>query len=308
MPIYTRPMLLATLLGLLVSGAAVAAPPHQNTLDLVERLLTADQELPPEVFEGAGPQAVGRPFLFDDLLDEQPEALLGGVQYVISNHTPPEDAALRATYTREMDARLQALFEYYPLVARTPEDFERLLALIEDGRQAPVLRSFLIRRCAPGLAARSAFSAYVDGMLADRERLEIALLRIVENPTESTEVQDVAAPALGASIAASYANLLATDPMVRDQVGRGNAEPHIRDLKASPEAVPLTRRTRLRIERKNEAVARAGVQLAAVARDPNRSLALRRAVEAIVAEIARTYPVPNAADLIIETRQQPPPQ
>ena len=306
MQTYTRPMIVATLT-LCAAMAANAAPPRA-TIEIVERLLSASQQAPPAAPDTNAPQARERPFLFDDLLALQPEALLQGVQYVLAKYPAPEDDAGQAHYTREMDERLHALFEYYPLLARDQEDMDRLLVAIEDARQLPVLRAFLIRRCAPGLAGPSALSVYIDGMLADRDRLDGALLKIVENQTENSGVQEVALVALGASIEIGYAGLLATDPMVREHVRQGNPEPRIRDLKASPEAVPLTRRTQVRLERKNELLGRTAIQLAAVARDPGRSPSLRRNAASIVSAIAREYPVPNAADLEVETRQQPPPQ
>jgi len=300
----------SALLAIAVAGcvlAEAADKPSRSTIEIVERLLTADKQTP-SLYQPdpATPYAVAREFTFDDLLTVQPERLLQGVEYVLVKYGPPTEAEAQAAYIRSMNERLNALFEYYPLLARTPDDLDRLLRVIDDGRQPPVLRNFLMRRCVPGLAGRSAFGEYLQGMLQGDEEFDGRLSRIIENPTELPEVQAVAVEALGASIAAFYAHALAADPLVRDSVKQGNPAPSVQMLKTSPDTVPLSRRTQLILERKHTDVGRVAEMLAVVGADPNRDSMLRRTADALVQVMVRDYPIPNEAALLEKTRQHPP--
>ncbi len=301
--------LILVLAGLLCVSAAASEKAPRSTIAIIERLLTAPEHTPPAYHpDPDAPYPTERQFSFDDLIGLDPATLISGVQYVLVKYGRPEDPAQHEAYMRSTTARLHLLFEYYPLLARTPEDFDRLLGLIDDGTQAPELRVFLLRHSAPGLMERSALGEYMQGMLAGTDVLDGRLTKIIENPTESIPVQEAALDALSASIAAHYAQLLAADPLVRDAVRKGGPAPRIQDVKTDPAATPLARRTQLRIEKKSQDAGRIAELLYVVGRDPNRPLPLRRRAEAVAAVILRDYPIPNEAALRAANRQQPPPQ
>src|SRR5690606_30427395 len=139
-----------------------------------------------------------------------------------------------------VEAQLLALFEYYPLVARGPDDFRRLTDAIASGGEAPALRAFLLRRCVPGPSEKAGLGAYMQAYLAGGDpELEGALAAIIQNPTEEPAVQLEALRALGPLMENFFAALLARDPQAAELRRETEQTPHVRTLIESQDAIPL---------------------------------------------------------------------
>ncbi len=274
-------------------GAEVVPPAWEP----MESLFRADSAPPPpfSVDDGA-PHPVEHHYLFEQFADLDCADFLRGLSYLIHKYQPPEDPGALPAYTRAMNYRLRVLFEYYPLAARGPDDFTALMTLISDGRSAETLRVFLLRQAAPGLEAPTTFGGYLQGHLSkgkgafDKQLRELTLL-----PRESTRVQVTALDVLLARATSEYAMLLQRDPMGK-RPGDDGAPVSIRDFVANPEAAPLSRRTKLLLERKNEEVGKWAASLQALATNGQRDGAVREKATEVLGVILRDFPIPNRAD------------
>lgn len=289
------------LAGALLAGVATAGvEPDKSAADRIAEFLAAGQH-PPVLYkpDPAQPYPAERTFLFDEVLSLEPEALLEAVRATLEHYPGPADPEAQPAYARGINEKLQAFFEYYPLLAKTPLDFQRLTDAIASGANPPLLRVFLLEHAAPELRDRSALGEYMQGMLArDGDAFDAGLAELVRNITEPPPVQAAAIRVLGARITGRYAALLAADPLARAYGERNGAAPHARMLIASPDAIPLSRRTQIRLKRENEAAGQTAAMLVTVLRDPNRGAAVQEAAGAVAAAIARDYPIPNRDEVL----------
>jgi hypothetical protein len=280
-------------------GSASQAEPSGPEVDpairvLAERLLQAPgRALPSDDPDPAAPIATDRVFGFDDVMAYRAEHFLQAVDLVLAENPPPPAAVDRARWERETEGRLTLLLGYYPLVATRPEDVRLLVARMASGVEPPVLRTFLLRKCAPGLEARSSLGRYLQAVLAHDVEFDEQLSAMIKNPTEQAPVQEAALEALAARLSAAYGDLIASDPLVQQYVRKGNALPGIRQVKEAQGVVPLSRRTELLLAQRGKMTARLAAMLRDVAEDPARSPALRQRAQALSDAMVQDYPIPD---------------
>lgn len=291
------------LAALLLAGAAGSETPKERmpTWRILEKLLAQDDVLPEHPGEAIRkPIPTERTFLFDEVLALEPEALLRGAAYVALRNPAPSNAdeATRAAHGRRVNEELQAVFEYYPLIATSTEDFRLLADAIRSGKQPLALRRFLLRQCAPTNRMSTSLGRYLQDHLADgAPPLQDDLMALVQNPTEDGELQGIAIPLLNTLVSDGFAWILAQDKEAAAHAKKTDARVEIRAVLDAPDTIPLEKKSRVRLEQQRQ---RAGViagVLASIMRDESRSPTLRALAESAATELAQAYPLPAPMEL-----------
>ena len=269
---------------------------------ILEKLLAqvAVQPLPP----GAGsdlPFPPERQFLFDEILALEPDALLRGVAYVaVRNPAPaPADEATLAAHARQVDEDLQAVLEYYPLIARSSEDFLKLTALIASGKQPLALRRYLLRNCAPPTGQPGALCAYLRDHLADgAPTFQDILLGLLQNPTEDPTLQLQAAGLIEVLISDSFNGILTHSEKARAFAAQSGQPLDIRTELLAPGSIPLEKADKVRVEQQRQRAGTAAAVLEMIARDGSRDEALRQAASETATRLRESYPLPRPEDVL----------
>lgn len=269
---------------------------------ILEKLLAQEsaQPLPP----GAGsdlPYPPERQFLFDEILALKPDALLRGVAYVaVRNPAPAQaDAAALAAHARQVDEDLQAVLEYYPLIARSGEDFLKLTGLIASGKQPLALRRYLLKNCAPPLGQPGALCAYLRDHLADgAPTFQDSLLSLLQNPTEDSILQLHAAGLIEVLISDSFNGILAYSEEARAFAAQTGQPLDIRSELLAPGSIPLEKADQVRVEQQRQRAGTAAAVLEMIARDGSREAALRQAAGATAIQLREAYPLPRPEDVL----------
>ena len=291
--------LAALLLGSIAGADAPAG--RMPTWRLLEKLLAQEDALPER--PGAAtekPIPTERSFLFDEVLALEPAALLSGAAYVAVRNpaSPDADEAALAAHGRRVNEELQAVFEYYPLIAKSPADFRLLTDAIRSGKQALALRHFLLRQCVPTDTPSSALSRYVRDNLADgAPTLQDDLMALVQNPTEDSLLQGTAIAVLGALVSDGFTWIIANDKEAMAHVQKTGAPVEVRVVLDAPDTIPLEKRSIVRLEQQRQ---RAGViagVFASIVRDESRPPALCALAESGAAALTQAYPLPTPLEL-----------
>ena len=269
---------------------------------ILEKLLAQEavQPLPP----GAGsdlPFPPERQFLFDEILALEPDALLRGVAYVaVRNPAPaPADEATLAAHARQVDEDLQAVLEYYPLIARSSEDFLKLTALIASGKQPLALRRYLLRNCAPPTGQPGALCAYLRDHLADgAPTFQDILLGLLQNPTEDPTLQLQAAGLIEVLISDSFNGILTHSEKARAFAAQSGQPLDIRTELLAPGSIPLEKADKVRVEQQRQRAGTAAAVLEMIARDGSRDEALRQAASETATRLRESYPLPRPEDVL----------
>ncbi len=269
---------------------------------ILEKLLAPDsiRPLPP----GTGsdlPYPPERRFLFDEILALEPEALLRGVAYVAVRNPAPAraDEAALAARARRVDDDLEAVLEYYPLIARSGEDFTRLTALIASGTQPLALRRYLLRNCAPPPGQPGALCAYLRDHLADgAPTFQDTLLSILQNPTEDPTLQIQAAGLMGTLISDAFEAILARSEEACAFAEKTGQPLDIRNELSAPGSIPLEKAAQVRVEQQRQRAGTAAAVLEMIARDGSRDEALRKAAGETATGLRETYPLPRPEDVL----------
>jgi hypothetical protein len=296
-PMRLRRFLLPLHALLLVSLSAPAAHPVWKTIEAIFR---ADRTVPQSRHvEGGQAHSEEHIFLFEAFADLESKDFLNGLTFVLSKYPVPTNTDALPAYQRSMDHKLRMLFEYYPLAARSPEDFTALLDLIYDARNAEVLRVFLLRHTAMDLEPQSTFGAYMQGHLEEAdEEFEKKLKERIQLPQESAAVQCAMMDVLLVRIDHDYASLLAHDALATDHAAKGTPN-HVRQFITKPNAIPLSRRTQILLARKNEAVGLWAKTLRAIANNGKRDPAVRARAREVLDVVLLDYPISNRDKLAL---------
>ncbi|MCF6286283.1 MAG: hypothetical protein L3K26_14000 [Candidatus Hydrogenedentes bacterium] len=280
---------------LLISLSASAAHPVWKTIEAIFR---TDRAVPQSRHgEGGQNHPEEHTFLFDSFADLESKDFLNGLAFVLSKYPPPASPDALPAYRRSMDHKLRMLFEYYPLAARSPEDFTALLDLIYDAGNAAILRVFLLRHATTGLEPQSTFGNYMQGHLEhDGEAFVKKLIEVIQLPQESKAVQLAAMDVLLARTEHEYAALLASDALL---INRSDKETpvHVRQFITKPDALPVSRRTQILLQRKNEAVGAWAKTLKAIADNGQRDPALRAKAREVLDVVLADYPIANRDEI-----------
>jgi len=292
-------LLTTTLLQATATGESTEGPPAWRIL---EKLLAPDslRPLPPGVGSDL-PYPPERRFLFDEVLGLEPEALLRGVAYVaVRNPAPAQaDEAALATRARQVDDDLEAVLEYYPLIARSGEDFSRLTAVVASGSQPLALRRYLLRNCAPPKGQPGALCAYLRDHLSDgAPTYQDTLLSILQNPTEDPTLQTQAASLMATLIADAFTAILARSETARTFAEKTGQPLDIRIELSAPGSIPLEKEAQVRAEQQRQRAGTAAAVLEMIARDGGRDEALRQAAGEAATGLRATYPLPRPEDVL----------
>jgi len=289
-PMSTRTVvLLFTIPFFALHGAGEETRPGE----LLDALLEAAEVPPPRYPGGGPPHPDARGLRFEDRARHSAEELRAAAAHVAESNPAPEDPAGRATWEREATYKLRVIFAQYPLAARDRDDAQALLDLAGRYRSPEVLRVFLIRHAAPGVEPPSTFGNWLQGHVAlDGGGHVRRLKELVQLPGESVPVQLAALDALLAHTGRAYAALLA----------RGLASPsgevfQARQLIGQPDAIPLSRETRLLLEQLNGETGRWARSLQALSANTRRDEALRAKAGEILAALLRDYPLDGREQL-----------
>ncbi len=269
---------------------------------ILEKLLAQEavQPLPPGA-ESDLPYPPERRFLFDEILALEPEALLRGVAYVaVRNPAPAQaDDATLAAHGRQVDEDLQAVLEYYPLIARSDEDFAKLTALIASGKQPLALRRYLLRNCAPPKGQPGALCAYLRDHLADgAPTFQDMLLGLLQNPTEDPTLQIHAAELIDTLISDSFNWILAHSEEASAFAAQTGQALDIRAELIAPGSIPLEKTDQVRLEQQRQRAGTAAAVLEMIARDGSRDEALRLAASETATRLREAYPLPRPEDVL----------
>lgn len=243
------------------------------------------------------PVAVGQPYQFESFSQGTAADLRRAISLLFEKQ-PPDATVDEQTDDNRITGALERLFEYYPLVARAPQDYEALRNWIFDPGQPPALRNFLLERAAPGMTPPSAFAHYFQGHLTfDDGTFEKRLLELIQLPQESKPVQRTAMDAQLARARAGYRQLLARDPQVAQRMAEGDAVT-ARQLIDNPEAITMTRRTALLLERHSAAVGKWAYSLKGTADNPQRDASVRAKARETLEAVLGEFPIPNRDTLV----------
>lgn len=292
--------MLATLLLAIAAGSETPTE-RAPTWRVLEKLLAQEDVLPEHRDEATGkPIPTERSFLFDDVLALEPAALLRGAAYAsLRNPAPMDaDAIALAAHGRRVEEELRAVFEYYPLIAVTTDDFLLLTEAVRSGKQPLALRRFLLRQCAPEDEPTSALSRYLRDHLADgAPTLQEDLTTLLQNPTEDEALQEIAIPLVNALVSNGFAWTLARDKEAAAHAKKTGSPIKIRAVLDAPGTIPLEKITNVRLEQQRQ---RAGViagVLASIARDESRPPTLRTLAESVATTLNQAYPLPAPMEL-----------
>lgn len=293
------------LLGLTLAVALTASGEAPSTWHVLEKLLAQEHIAPePPGDPAAAPIPSERTFLFDEVLALAPENLLQGASYVVARNPAPNpgDNTAQAAYTRRVNQELQAVLEYYPLLAKDEGDFTRLTDAIASGKQPAPLRRFLLQLCAPSDTNSTALSRYIRDHLADGAPvLQDTLMALVQNPTEDGELQEPAVRVLVALIPDSFRWILAHDKEAAALEKKTGKPLEIHAVLDAPGTIALERPTTVRVEQQRQRAGALAAILASIARDGSRPQALRTLAGDESARLNQTYPLPDPQEM------QPPP-
>lgn len=297
-----RAAMFLVVLTMLVSATGEEASEGLPVWRILEKLLAQEAERP--LRPGAGtelPYPPERRFLFDEMLALDPETLLRGVGYVaVRNPAPAQaDEATLAAHARQVDEDLQAVLEYYPLIARSGEDFSRLTELIARGTQPLALRRYLLRNCAPPKGQPGALCAYLRDHLSDgAPPFQDTLVSLLQNPTEDPNLQRLAASLIDSLISASFNWILAHSDEARAFAARTGQPLDIRAELLAPGSIPLEKADQVRVEQQRQRAGTAAAVLEMIARDGSREAALRQAASETATRLRETYPLPRPEDVL----------
>lgn len=292
------------LLGVLAlpqSTHGAEAPPPLPLSQVLETLFNQDAARP--VAPGADatlPHPPEREFLFDAVLGVEPEALLNGLAYVAARNPAPvgADAATLAARGRRVDEELQAVLEYYPLIARNEGDFLRITELIASGTQPLPARRLLLRSCMPS-AQGGALSSWLRDHLADgAPPFQDALVTVLQNPLEDPKLQIEAADVIEVLISDSFGWILARSPEAQEQAAQTGQPLTIRAELDAPGSIALSKADRVRVEQQRQRAGTAAAVLEMIVRDGGRDAALREAAGAVVGRLREAYPLPRPEDVL----------
>lgn len=297
-----RAAMFLVVLALLQWAPAAESPDRLPVWRILEKLLAQEavQPLPP----GAGsdlPYPPERRFLFDEILALKPDALLRGVAYVaVRNPAPAQaDDATLAAHARQVDEDLQAVLEYYPLIARSNEDFLKLTALIASGKQPLALRHYLLRNCAPPTGQPGALCAYLRDHLADgAPTFQDILLGLLQNPTEDPTLRIQAAGLIEVLISDSFNGILTHSEKARAFAAQTGQPLDIRPELIAPGSIPLEKADQVRVEQQRQRAGTAAAVLEMIARDGSRDEALRQAASETATRLRESYPLPRPEDVL----------
>ncbi len=269
---------------------------------ILEKILAQEsvQPVPP----GAGsdlPYPPERRFLFDDVLTLEPEALLRGVAYVaVRNPAPAQaDEATLVAHGHQVDEDLQAVLEYYPLIAHSTEDFLKLTEMIASGKQPLALRRYLLRNCAPPTGQPGALCAYLRDHLADgAPTFQDTLLSLLQNPTEDPSLQLQAAGLIDTLISDSFNWILAHSEEARAFAAQTGQALDIRAELIAPGSIPLAKADQVRVEQQRQRAGTVAAVLEMIARDGSRAEALRQAAGETATRLRETYPLARPEDVL----------
>lgn len=264
----------------------------------MESLFQATQIAPESTTRQTGKvYAEPKNYLFETYAALEPSDFRTGLVYVLDKYPAPSDPALLPAYERDLDYKLRVIFEYYPLSARGYDDFNALLDLLFQRKSSDILRVFLILQCAPDTGPRTTFGTYMQGHLAIAgESFDERLNELVQMPQESVPVQRAALDTLLARANFTYASLLSTDPVALSRVAT-DAPLHVRQLIDAPDAIPLSQRTKLLLERQNTAMSAWAKILKNLAESNNRDHRLREKAGAVLDSVLRDFPLADRDSL-----------
>jgi hypothetical protein len=114
-----------------------------------------------------------------------------------------------------VEGNITRTLEYYPLLFTSDEDVSMLSQYVGDLSRDPVLRQFLIRRSATGLAPKSLFGDFFqDRIRRSHEDYEKTLLNIIGNFNDQAAIQVSAMEALYLLVRSEYQQYLAKDAAI----------------------------------------------------------------------------------------------
>ena len=269
---------------------------------ILEKLLAQENALPhrPEAGDDL-PHPPERTFLFDEVLALEPAALLRGAAYVAVRNPAPAsaDAAVLAAHARRVDEELQTVLEYYPLIAKTRDDFTLLTDAIASGKQPPALRRFLLRNCVPAEAQPSSLGRYLMDHLADgAPALQDALMALIQNPTEDRGLQEVAVGVLGTLIPVSFDWIIAHDEEAAAHAEKTGKPVEVRAVLDAPGTIPLAKASAVRLEQQRQRAGTLAAILGGLAGDDSHSTALRKIAGETAARLHQSYPLPLPQDVL----------
>lgn len=283
------------LMALLLTWSAAADGPTARTpvWSILERLLSQEDQRP-EPPAGAG-DSTERTFLFDEVLALEPAALLRGAAYVAVRNPAPDnaDAPARAAHARRVEQELQAVLEYYPLIATTEADFLLLTEAIANGTQPPALRRFLLRNCAPSTSGSTAFQRYLQAHLENGSpALQDTLIDLLQNPTEDGELQEAAAGVVGPLVSQAFQWIIAHDMEAKAHAASTGQTIDIRSLLEAPGLIPLAKASSVQIEQQRQRAGALAGLLASVAMDGSRTPEMQKVAGETSTWLYQAYPLP----------------
>lgn len=290
------------LLGLVLAVALTASGEVPSTWHILEKLLSQEQIVPePPGAPSIAPVPSGRTFLFDEVLALAPENLLQGAAYVVARNAPPApgDPTLQEAYTRRVNQELQAVLEYYPLLAKDEADFTRLTDVIASGKQPAPLRRFLLRGCISSATESTALSRYMGEHLADGAPvLQDTLMAMIQSTTEDNELQELAVRLLSALVPDSFRWILAHDKEAVAMEKKTGKPLEIRAVLDAPGTIALERPTSVRIEQQRQRAGALAAILASIAGDERRTQTLRTLAGEESARLNQAYPLPSPQEIL----------
>jgi len=156
-----------------------------------------------------------RRFLFESLEHLRAEDLLRAAQEGMrAARRSMKDQSLDEV-NREVEARIAMVLDFYPVLAADDEDRIRLLNVMSQSNEDPILRAFLVRRCMPGLADLSPLSDYLQKRpTREIDEMMERLVTIGTDIAEQPAVQIVAIEASYQWLVREYTAALEKDPGV----------------------------------------------------------------------------------------------
>jgi Arc/MetJ family transcription regulator len=235
-----------------------------------------------------------REFPFDALRDLTAKDLVraakeGLQQARQSNQGQPPDVVARAA-----EANMQRALEYFPVLAENDQALDLLLGPIAAEKDDPLLRIFLIRRCAPGLAPPSLFSLYFQDTVARNQgQVKDLLTQTVGRMTELAEVKLPAMDALYAYLEIGYQRVFEKDVALKEfaQAQGMPITPALLNAPGAPAASPETQASLTACERQSqEFIVLMRKQLED---DKTQSPDLQRRAREFLERISREFPLSN---------------
>ncbi len=293
---------------MLVANPATGSPEEASSVvstgtrywDVIETYLDPESRL----FRSASSRgnrnrAGNRVFIFDRIRMLDAPFLLLAARSSIHRTRYESRGATEAAISRKFIQNFDLCLQYYPLLADSDEDLEAILNAIRHLRGNKYFRTYLIRRCVPGLASDSLFALYLQENLAPRRReLKTILQKNLMYKDEDPLVAVTSMDALFQLPRNDIARALAADPAVQAyEKEKGRAFSLL--LADEKDAPALSHKTRSLCDTALRDISGTARFLAS-RRSPEKCASpyVRNQIKAYVERACREYPLSDKKDLL----------